>query len=103
MRSYPVHALLLIPILSSGSTLDAQAGLEAEIRPWPLASRAAVSVTFDDAYYSHVRLAMPLLESHGLRGTFYLIVDKILRRGKYRYHRLSAAVSEWQAAASRGT
>ena len=80
----------------------AQPGIEAEVSAWPSASKAAVSITFDDAYRSHVDQAMPLLESHGFRGTFFLIVDKLFRRGKYIYHRSSAPISEWQAAAARG-
>ncbi len=94
----PVVLSLTIPCC--GSAVDAQ--VDIEVRPWPLAARAAVSVTFDDAYNSHVRRAMPLLESHGYRGTFYLIVHKLLRRGSFQYIRPSASLSRWQAGASRG-
>ena len=96
------YTLLSISILFFRSTLAAQPSIEAEVLPWPLASKAAVSITFDDAYRSHVSRAMPLLEDYGFRGTFFLIVDKLFRRGKYTYHRPSAPISEWQAAAARG-
>ncbi len=102
MKEYAAYTLLSISILSFRSTLEAQVGIEAEVLPWPSASKAAVSITFDDAYRSHVSRAMPLLESHGFRGTFFLIVDKLFRRGKYINHRPSAPISEWQAAAARG-
>ncbi len=102
MQEYAAYVLLSISILSFRSTLEAQVGIEAEVLPWPLASKAAVSITFDDAYISHVSRAMPLLENHGFRGTFFLIVDKLFRQGKYINHRPSAPISEWQAAAARG-
>ena len=72
MKEYVAYTLLSISILFFQSTLEAQVGIGTEILPWPLASKAAVSITFDDAYISHVRRAMPLLESYGFRGTFFL-------------------------------
>jgi peptidoglycan/xylan/chitin deacetylase (PgdA/CDA1 family) len=39
---------------------------------WPEPYRAAVSLTFDDGMHSHLHKAVPLLEQHGLRGTFYV-------------------------------
>lgn len=71
------------------------------IDPWPAGARAAVSVTFDDGYPSQVEVAAPLLEARGFRGTFYLIVDKLFQRGKYR-DLPSAGLEQWQAAARRG-
>ena len=53
------------------------------IHPWPDSALGAVSITFDDAYASHVEVAAPLLESHGFRGTFYVIVERLLGQGKY--------------------
>ena len=82
-KEYVAYTLLSILILFFRSTLAAQPSIEAEVLPWPSASKATVSITFDDAYRSHVDQAMPLLESHGFRGTFFLIVDKLFRRGKY--------------------
>lgn len=38
---------------------------------WPEAAQAAVSLTFDDGLPCHPQLVAPLLESHGLRATFY--------------------------------
>jgi peptidoglycan-N-acetylglucosamine deacetylase len=41
--------------------------------PWPEQCEAAVSLTFDDGMASQREIAAPMLEEHGLRGTFYLI------------------------------
>lgn len=39
---------------------------------WPAPYRGAVSLTFDDGLRSQLETAVPILESGGLRGTFYL-------------------------------
>ena len=39
---------------------------------WPKEREGAVSLRFDDGMDSHLQRAVPLLESHGLRGTFYI-------------------------------
>lgn len=40
--------------------------------PWPQGFQAAVSLTFDDGVPSQLQHAVPLLNQHGLRGTFYI-------------------------------
>src|SRR5262249_12046788 len=40
--------------------------------PWPDGARGAVSLTFDDGLPSQLRVAIPMLNEHDLRGTFYL-------------------------------
>ncbi len=39
---------------------------------WPPGVRAAVSLSFDDAVRSQLDTAIPILNQHGLRGTFYV-------------------------------
>lgn len=39
---------------------------------WPAGAQAAVSLTYDDALDSQLKLAVPVLEQHGLRATFFL-------------------------------
>ena len=39
---------------------------------WPRGCTGAVSLTFDDGSDSQLRRGVPLLERHGLRGTFYI-------------------------------
>ena len=40
--------------------------------PWPGAAAAAVSLTYDDGMVSQAQLAVPALERHDLKGTFFL-------------------------------
>ncbi len=42
------------------------------ISPFPDDWCGAVSLTFDDGLCSQLERAVPLLNDHGLRGTFYL-------------------------------
>jgi len=46
-----------------------------EIMKWSDNRAAAVSVTFDDGYYSQSTYGAALLNAHSLKGTFFLIVD----------------------------
>lgn len=39
---------------------------------WPDGQQGAVSLRFDDGMDSHIQKAAPVLERHGLRGTFYV-------------------------------
>lgn len=39
---------------------------------WPDGRLGAVSLTFDDGDRTHIERAIPLMDTHGLRGTFYL-------------------------------
>lgn len=41
---------------------------------WPKNRKAAVSLTYDDALPCHHRSVAPFLQSHGMRGTFYVTV-----------------------------
>ena len=45
---------------------------EIQESPWPEGCAGAVSLTFDDALSSQLEIAVPTLNEHGLRGTFYL-------------------------------
>jgi peptidoglycan/xylan/chitin deacetylase (PgdA/CDA1 family) len=47
---------------------------------WPGGKRAAVSITFDDAQPSQVDSAVPVLESHGQRGSFYVTIKAVPQR-----------------------
>src|SRR5207247_10661060 len=40
--------------------------------PWPDGCQGAVSLTFDDGMTSQLQVAIPMLNEHGLTGTFYL-------------------------------
>lgn len=53
--------------------------------------RLALSLTFDDARESQLDVAVPLLEAHGLRATFYVLPGWMRRRS-----------DDWRAVAERG-
>ena len=40
---------------------------------WPKGCQGAISLTFDDGLSSQLKIAVPLLNKYGLRGTFYLV------------------------------
>jgi peptidoglycan/xylan/chitin deacetylase (PgdA/CDA1 family) len=60
---------------------------------WPAGARAAVSLAYDDALDSQLDHAIPSLDRHGLKATFYLTLasDTIARR-----------LDEWRKAARAG-
>ena len=60
---------------------------------WPNGARAAVSLAYDDALDSQLDHAIPALDRHGLKGSFYLQLSNpaVARR-----------MGEWRAVAQRG-
>lgn len=60
---------------------------------WPNGARAAVSLAYDDAVPSQLDNAIPALNRHGLRGTFYLTLGDAT---------VQKRMGEWRAAASKG-
>jgi len=60
---------------------------------WPNECKGAISLTFDDGLESQLAEAVPMLDDHGLRGTFYLVP---------RGDRWERNLSRWQEAGRRG-
>lgn len=60
---------------------------------WPNGARAAVSLAYDDALDSQLDHAIPELDRHGFRGSFYLTLASPTVRLR---------LAEWRAAAHRG-
>lgn len=58
---------------------------------WPQGKRAAVSLTFDDARESQVDRGIPILDRHGVKGTFYVMPIGVERR-----------IAEWRSAVANG-
>lgn len=56
---------------------------------------AAVSLTFDDALRSHVETAIPILDRHGLKGTFFLLISNIHPDG-------ASTWDDWRRAVANG-
>ncbi|MCW5580937.1 MAG: polysaccharide deacetylase family protein [Luteimonas sp.] len=86
----PMQGLVLaglwiaLPVLAAGP-----AGAFA----WPDGQRAAVSLAYDDALPSQLDNAIPALDRHGLKGSFYLILSAESVRTR---------MDEWRAAARNG-
>lgn len=47
---------------------------------WPEGTRAAVSLTFDDARPSQVDVGVPILNEHGIRASFYVSPSRVPER-----------------------
>jgi peptidoglycan/xylan/chitin deacetylase (PgdA/CDA1 family) len=58
---------------------------------WPNGARAALSFSFDDARHSQLEPGIPVLDSHGVRGTFYVSLGNVRARQ-----------ADWHRAAERG-
>jgi peptidoglycan/xylan/chitin deacetylase (PgdA/CDA1 family) len=80
--------LLLASVLAPVSAGAQDSGFR-----WPNGARAAVSLAYDDALDSQLDHALPALDRHGLKGSFYLQLSNpaVARR-----------MDEWRAAARRG-
>lgn len=64
----------------------------AEARQWPEGRRAAVVLTYDDALPSALDIAIPALDTAGLKGTFFLIGNALVPE----------QIERWRAAAADG-
>ena len=60
--------------------------------PWPNQCQAAISLTFDDGLASQLALAVPMLDSHDLRATFYPVAREDYRQ----------TLAPWQRVAETG-
>lgn len=81
-------------LLSLLCLIACTAPLGAETRfEWPGGARAAVSLAYDDALASQLDTAIPALNRHGLRGSFYLTLSSRV---------VESRLDEWKAAAALG-
>lgn len=75
------HAKFLAALLMAMSALLPSSGLQAATDPvictWKNDAKAALSFTFDDGTVDHFTDAAPMLEKHGLRGTFFIVINWI--------------------------
>ncbi len=67
--------LVLLLLVSLVVTVQAQAPLKTEVLHWPEGKAAAVALTFDDNVLSQLTTAIPELEKHGYRGTFFIVAQ----------------------------
>lgn len=75
--------------------LLAACGAQAADAPfvWPHGAKAAVSLAYDDALNSQLDIAIPALDRHGLKATFYLVLGS---------ETVQKRMADWKAAAARG-
>jgi peptidoglycan/xylan/chitin deacetylase (PgdA/CDA1 family) len=66
-------------------------GLDRLTRGESRSARPMVCVTFDDGYADNARIAAPILEELGLRGTFFIATDFVLRRQMLWFDRAAEA------------
>lgn len=85
-----IHTLLI----GIGLALGAQASVAAEkYFAWPNGAKAAVNLAYDDALDSQLDNAIPALNKHNIKGTFYLNVVSPT---------LTTRLEDWRAAAKKG-
>ena len=84
----------LVPLaIMAGVTFANTAQADDSSFKWPGGARAAVSLAYDDALDSQLDNAIPALDRHGLRGTFYLQLSN---------PPVALRMADWRAAARRG-
>ena len=89
------HAIIRTTLLAAGVTFTVTSPAHAQgaAFAWPGGARAAVSLAYDDALDSQLDNAIPTLDRHGIRGTFFLQLssEPVARR-----------MEDWRAAARGG-
>lgn len=83
---------LLLGCLASAAGAQDGGGKDAPFR-WPNGARAAVSLAYDDALDSQLDHALPALDRHGIKGSFYLQLSNPA---------VAKRMAEWRSAAQRG-
>jgi hypothetical protein len=52
-------------------------GVEYSVATWPGFKRSAVSITFDDNYRFQITKAMPLLNEHHFKATYFIVTNRV--------------------------
>jgi peptidoglycan/xylan/chitin deacetylase (PgdA/CDA1 family) len=82
-------AMLLMAVIATVMVGDEETTPTLEVLPWN-GHKAAVSLTFDDGDPSQLDVAVPELDKHGFRGTFFLIANHLNR------------LDDWKKASAQG-
>lgn len=82
-----------LALLGIAGIVPAAFAQEHKAFPWPGGQQAAVSLAYDDALDSQLDHAIPALDKHGLKGSFYLQLSRDPVRDR---------LEEWRAAAANG-
>jgi peptidoglycan/xylan/chitin deacetylase (PgdA/CDA1 family) len=78
MKYLSVIVFLLLPCVLFGQEKG-----DTQILKWPNGKKAAVSLTYDDGTLNQFHVALPIMESLGMKGTFYINTGEI-PSSKYR-------------------
>ena len=116
MNPIPIkQAKILAALLMAMSALlpssVVQAATDPVICTWKNDAKAALSFTFDDGSVDHFTLAAPMLEKHGLRGTFFIVTNWIGKGNKLTWDQVKSlsergheignhSLSHWNLAAT---
>jgi peptidoglycan/xylan/chitin deacetylase (PgdA/CDA1 family) len=76
LRAIGLAGVGIVAVFLSGAMLSGNAANTGAARPSPVQGQSPetiVTLTFDDAYQNQWRYAVPLLRSHHMSGTFYVI------------------------------
>lgn len=74
-----IGLLISFSALAQGYEEDGQQA-DASDFTWPEGKRMAISLTFDDARLSQIDKGIPLLDSRGVKATFYVSPDRLMQR-----------------------
>jgi len=80
MKNVEVIAGVVLLCAAAGLTGCRSAGIEQNSFRWPDGKRAAVSLTFDDARLSQVDRGLPILDTYGVKATFYVVPSQVEQR-----------------------
>lgn len=82
MRRWPGCKAVLLAVIAQLIAVAAAAQTQAKPIAWPHQARAAVSLAYDDALDSQLDIAVPALNRHGLKASFYLTLgsDTVRKR-----------------------
>ena len=75
-----LSALFLMVNLSFGQDYEGGNIADQTAFGWPEGKKMALSLSFDDARFSQVDKGIPLLNSYGVTGTFYVSPAAMLER-----------------------
>lgn len=95
MNATGAMSILQVVTMLAATSLAAPFATAGDREPfhWPGGQRAAVSLAYDDALESQLDHAIPALDRHGFKGSFYLQLSGDTLRTR---------LPEWRAAAARG-
>jgi peptidoglycan/xylan/chitin deacetylase (PgdA/CDA1 family) len=72
------------------TTSELPAAADPVICTWKNDAKAAISFTFDDGTVDHFTQAAPMLEKHGLRGTFFIVINWIGKGNKLTWEQVKS-------------